>query len=328
MVPAVSHGMRAGAHAAQHPRDRLARPLLAPQPRRAAPKPRPAVRRSAKRHPALLHQRGRARGGTRARGGDARARLRPHLRGCRRDHADRASVTLRAPQNCRRQHDLCRRVGRCLRLHAKIGASLCGAWSPFRAKHDHPGPRSKPRRHRRGTGQDRGWRLCIDPRRCLCGLSGQLQPGRAQATRYQSSDLPGEGLFRHLAGARSRTRLQRQPDRRRAQARLLAPGRAAARGWHGGAQRLRSGAQPGAVRGPGAAPDRAVSRRLRAGPGRLLDRPAARDAVQRPLYRADPIPEPVLEHRARDAGMDAFLRLRPRAGRHRERRPAGDRLRI
>ena len=102
-------------------------------------------------------------------------------------------------------------------------------------------------------------------------------------------------------------------------ARLLATGRPAPRGGHGGGGGLQHRRQRCALPGDRAARLRDLPARRPAGAGGVLDRPAAGDAVERAGHRPHQARQPLREYRARDAQVDDGVRLEPRARRHRER---------
>ena len=102
-------------------------------------------------------------------------------------------------------------------------------------------------------------------------------------------------------------------------------GDAAARGGHGGGQRLQHRHQRRPLPGDRAARLRDLPARRPAGTCRVLDRPATRDALERADHRAHAPREPLREHRPWHARLDDGVRLGPCARRHRQRPPSGAR---
>src|SRR5574343_8004 len=116
-----------------------------------------------------------------------------------------------------------------------------------------------------------------------------------------------------------RPRANRQPDRRRAQAGLLASRQSLAGGRHGRVQRLQPRPQPGALPGPDRPYPATVPAPANRGRAGFLVWAAAGHALQRAADRPNPLRQPVAQYRPRYAGLDHGLRLRSRAGRHDER---------
>ncbi len=100
-------------------------------------------------------------------------------------------------------------------------------------------------------------------------------------------------------------------------------GRPPAHCGHGRTQRLRPRPERSPLRGHRAACGAAFPRGRRCKPGAVLDGPAPGHAQQCAVDRPHETGQPVPQHRARHAGLDAFLRLGQGTGRHRERPGAG-----
>ena len=153
-------------------------------------------------------------------------------------------------------------------------------------------------------------------RRCLRGRARQPQPAVAAAARHVAADLSGQGLFGDDTDRESGCRAAREPDRRRAQAGVLAAGRTPARRRHRRTQRLRQLAQQRALRrdtatgSPVCFRRPAILSRPRAGAGL---RPATPSNL--PYVSAHALPQSVSQYRPRHARLDARLRLGPAARR-------------
>jgi D-amino-acid dehydrogenase len=115
---------------------------------------------------------------------------------------------------------------------------------------------------------------------------------------------PAKGYSATLPIRDPRAGAQHERHRRLGEDRVHAPGITVAHRGHGRAQWLRHRAQSRALCGADAPRHRAVPGFLRVGQGRVLDGPAAIDAVERPADRTHAISESVPEHRPRNTRLD------------------------
>src|SRR5882672_179143 len=180
-------------------------------------------------------------------------------------------------------------------------------------------PRVEPWSDRARGDRRRGWNRGILARGRVRGRARQLQPAAAAADRDFDPGLSGKGLFRHFASRAGRRGAPDQyygpltPDRALEVGRLLARGRYRRAHW------LRHRDERDTLHRAGPALSGMVSKGGTAGGRPVLDGSAPGDAQQPATDRAIEIPQSLPEHRTRHLGLDAGLRLRAGAGRHRQR---------